>query len=57
MNIYENMKKAMMHEQGKETGEGQLLKVLKFQRDLIMGGLSAKHDVSGVDAVSMALQL
>ena len=57
MNIYENMKKAMMHEQGKETGEGQLLKVLKFQLDLIMGGLSANHYVSGVDAVSMALQL
>jgi hypothetical protein len=22
MNIYENMKKVMLHEQGKETGEG-----------------------------------
>ena len=57
MNIYENMKKVMKHEQGKESGEGQLLKVLKFQRDLILGGLQAKHDVAGVDAVNMALQL
>ncbi len=56
-NIYEYMKKIMKHEQGKETGEGQLLKVLKFQRDLILGGLKAQHDVNGVDAVSMALQL
>ena len=45
----------MKHEQGKESGEGQLLKVLKFQRDLIMGGLQANHDVGGVDAVNLAL--
>ncbi len=56
-NIYDYMKQTMKHEQGSETGEGQLLKVLKFQRSLIIGGLQAQHDVNGVDAVNMALQL
>lgn len=56
-NIYQHIKQMTKHELGIDSDAGQLLKVLKFQRDLIIGGLQAQHDVNGVDAVSMALQL
>lgn len=56
-NIYQHIKQTTKHELGIDSDAGQLLKVLKFQRDLIIGGLKAQHDVNGVDAVSMVLQL
>ncbi len=55
VNIYMYIKKLTKHELGRDSDDGQLLKVLKFQRDLIIGGLKSQHDVSGVDAVTMAL--
>ena len=33
------------------------MKVLQFQRDLLLGGLQSRHDVSGIDAAKLALEL
>lgn len=57
VNIFVYIRQLTQHELGRETDQGQLLKLFKYKRDLIVGGLKAQHDVSGVDAVAMALQL
>jgi hypothetical protein len=55
VNIFNFIKKVTFHEYGYETDSGYLLKVLKFKRNLIIGGLTAQHDVGGIDAVNVTL--
>ena len=54
-NIFAHTRNSVQHDLGRDTDQGQMLKVNKFQRDLVIGGLTAKHDVHGVDAVHQTL--
>ena len=55
-NIFEYVKFLKIHDNDMNPN-GQLLKVLKFQRDLLIGGLQSRRDVSGIDAAKLALEL
>ena len=55
-NIFEYIKFLQNHDNDVNP-QGQLLKVLQFQRDLLLGGLQSRHDVNGIDAAKLALEL
>ena len=57
INIFDYVQALTRHEMGRDTNDGQMIKVLKFQRDLVMGGLKSQHDVGGVDAQNTVLRL
>jgi hypothetical protein len=53
--VYNYVKALTKHELGRDTEQGQLLKLKKFQRDLVIGGLVGDRDVGGIDAVNTAI--